>query len=226
LSEDQLTPDDDFVPPDYSSWPGWDEFQKIYTMAQPHTLVSQDRCWVLYSLAQMALQLPGHVYEAGVYRGGTAIILRHVLAQAETMADQKLLRLFDTFAGMPDTNPDHDVHQSGDFDNTDVAAVQGNVGAADFIAYHPGLIPETFAGLEDDRICFAHVDVDIYHSILDTCAFVYPRLSPGGFMLFDDYGFPSCPGAKQAVDEFFSDKPEDPRLLRTRQAVVNKSEDE
>ena len=220
------TPNDDAIAPDPSSWPGWDDFEPVYRQAEPHTLVSQDRCWVLYSLAKMALQLPGNIYEAGVYRGGTAIILRHVIAQAAGAASGgKILRLFDTFAGMPETNPDHDVHQSGDFDNTDVKAVQHNVGADAFITYHQGLIPDTFAGLEDDRICFAHVDVDIYHSVLDTCAFVYPRLSPGGFLLFDDYGFPTCPGAKQAVDEFFSDKPEDPRLLPTRQAIVNKSDD-
>jgi O-methyltransferase len=220
------TPDlEDAIAPDPGSWPGWDDFEPVYRQAEPHTLVSKDRCWVLYSLARMALQLPGNIYEAGVYRGGTAIILRHIMAQAAAEGGEKTLRLFDTFAGMPTTNPDHDVHQSGDFDNTDVQAVQQNVGVDAFIAYHQGLIPQTFAGLEDDRLCFAHIDVDIYHSVLDTCAFVYPRLSPGGFLLFDDYGFPTCPGAKQAVDEFFSDKPEDPRVLPTRQAIVNKLED-
>jgi O-methyltransferase len=218
-------PNDDTVAPDYSSWPGWDDFEPVYRQAVPHTLVSQDRCWVLYSLAKMALQLPGNIYEAGVYRGGTAIILRHIMAHGGAESRGKILRLFDTFAGMPETNNDYDVHQSGDFNNTDVEAVQRNVGDDDFIAYHQGLIPDSFASVENDRICFAHVDVDIYHSVLDTCAFVYPRLSPGGFLLFDDYGFPTCPGAKQAVDEFFSDKLEDPRLLPTRQAIVNKSAD-
>ena len=27
-------------------------------------------------------------------------------------------------------------------------------------------------------------------------------------MLFDDYGFATCPGARRAIDEFFADKPE------------------
>lgn len=44
-------------------------------------------------------------------------------------------------------------------------------------------------------------------------------------MLFDDYGFPTCPGARQAVDEFFDDKPETPLVLPTKQAIVNKSGD-
>ena len=41
-------------------------------------------------------------------------------------------------------------------------------------------------------------------------------------MLFDDYGFESCPGAKQAVDEFFRDKAEKPLVLPTAQAIIFK----
>jgi hypothetical protein len=41
-------------------------------------------------------------------------------------------------------------------------------------------------------------------------------------MLFDDYGFPACPGARKAVDEFFRDRPEAPVVLATGQAVVIK----
>ncbi len=39
-------------------------------------------------------------------------------------------------------------------------------------------------------------------------------------MLFDDYSFPTCPGARKAVDEFFSDKPEVPFDLPTGQCLV------
>ena len=43
-------------------------------------------------------------------------------------------------------------------------------------------------------MCWAHIDVDIYQSVRDCISFIYPRLSPGGFMIFDDYGFPKLPG--------------------------------
>lgn len=39
-------------------------------------------------------------------------------------------------------------------------------------------------------------------------------------MVFDDYGFPTCPGARKAVDEFFADKRETPIVLPTGQAVA------
>jgi O-methyltransferase len=40
--------------------------------------------------------------------------------------------------------------------------------------------------------------------------------------MFDDYGWSTCPGAKEAVDEFFLDKKEAPVFLDTGQALVYK----
>ncbi|MFZ0215142.1 MAG: TylF/MycF/NovP-related O-methyltransferase, partial [Candidatus Dormiibacterota bacterium] len=85
---------------------------------------------------------------------------------------------------------------------------------------HPGYIPDTFQGLDVQRIAWAHVDVDIYQSVLDCIDFIYPRLVPGGYMIFDDYGFPSCVSARRAVDEEFADKPEVPLCLPTGQCMV------
>ena len=43
---------------------------------------------------------------------------------------------------------------------------------------------------------------------IDSVSFFYPRLSPGGILVCDDYGFTTCPGATRAIDEFFAGKPE------------------
>lgn len=132
------------------------------------------------------------------------------------------LRLFDTFEGMPETDAERDYHHAGDFQNTSLEAVKKSVGEGDEVHFYQGFIPDTFSGLEDSKICFAHIDVDIYRSVLDGCRFVYERLVPSGVIVFDDYGFPSCPGARMAVDEFFADKPEVPLALHTGQAIVIK----
>ena len=47
-------------------------------------------------------------------------------------------------------------------------------------------------------------------------------LLKGGFIIFDDYGFPTCPGARQAVDEFFAGKPEKLLAMPSGQCVVVK----
>ena len=130
------------------------------------------------------------------------------------------LHLFDTFSGMPETDEKLDIVRKGDFSDTSLEEVRRAVGNPNRVEFHPGWIPDTFRDMSDAQVAFAHVDVDIYRSILDCCEFIYPRLKTGGVMVFDDYGFPTCPGARKAVDEFFADKPETPIVLQTGQAIA------
>jgi O-methyltransferase len=211
-------PDKQFYTPLFQPWLGYGEFGRIMASVSKFSLVSSDRVWILYSLARQARHIPGEFWECGVYKGGTALMLAEVAASTS----DKTLRLFDTFKGMPATNPELDYHREGDFSDNSLDAVRTRVGHGHRVQFHPGFIPETFASLDDKNIAFAHVDVDIYQSVLDCCEFIYPRLSPGGMLVFDDYGFPSCPGARAAVDSFFAGKPEVPLVLPTGQAVVIK----
>jgi O-methyltransferase len=206
--------------PLYSPWFGEGEFRRLFEIAQPRTLVSPDRCYVLQTLLKQAFHLDGDVWECGVYKGGTAAMMA---AMIQEQCPSKRLYLFDTFEGMPETDPDKDWHKRGDFADTSLESVLEFVGRPEVCVFRQGFIPATFAGLESNRIAMAHIDVDIYRSILDSLDFIWPRLSPGGFVVFDDYGFPSCPGALQAVDEFFARKPCEPLCLPTGQAVVFKS---
>ena len=212
----QGIPDADLYQPLYSPWRSA-EFFAEYAPISPYTLVSDEKCYVLAALATQASRIDGEVWECGVYRGGTAMLLAKRLS-----ATSRYLRLFDTFEGMPETDPTRDLHKSGDFSNTSVEAVRSRV-QGDFIHFHKGVIPATFSGLESARIAFAHVDVDIYSAVMACCEFIFPRLSVGGFMIFDDYGVPSCPGARSAVEEYFLGRTAMPLALPTGQALVFKS---
>ncbi len=141
-------------------------------------------------------QLTGSVAEIGVYQGGTAALL------ADHMP-QKRIHLFDTFEGMPPTNPKFDIHKPGDFADTSLEAVQASLKGKDNVEFWPGLFPESAAGLTDLRFCLVHVDVDIYESTKAAIEFFWPRLVEGGIMVFDDYNAPRCPGTNKAVDEYF-----------------------
>lgn len=176
------------------------------------TLVDATRCFMLWQLALLAKTASGEAAELGVYKGGTAKIIGTTLA-----GSGKTLRLFDTFEGMPQTSADKDLHVSGDFGDTSLAAVKKLLSGLENTSFHPGFFPESAAG---ESFCFAHVDVDIYPSAKAACEYFWPRLSAGGIMVFDDYGSPSCPGAKRAVDEFFADKGRPLVYLPTGQAVA------
>lgn len=209
-------PDASCYRPFFNPWLCDSEFNDVFSVVAPTTIVSVDRCYVLWTLALQAMHIPGEFFECGVYQGGTALLLTEAIA---LRSKSKRIHLFDTFTGMPETGS-HDLHQRGDFANAALNQVRSFVGHPEIATFHPGFIPETFADQADACIAFAHIDVDIYQPILDCCEFIYPRLSLGGIMVFDDYGFPSCPGARKAVDEFFSNKPEQPLVLANGQAVV------
>ncbi len=62
-----------------------------------------------------------------------------------------------------------------------------------------GVFPDdTGERIADRTFRLCHVDVDVYQSAKDVFDWVWPRLSPGGVAVFDDYGFPACPGVTQA----------------------------
>jgi O-methyltransferase len=212
-------PDYEFYSPLFSPWKGYGKFKDYYTHIKDYTLVSPDRCYILYVLIQNALNLKGEFWECGVYKGGTARMLYDIIRN-ESKSEDRIIRLFDTYDGMPETDILKDVHQKGNFGDTSLEEVKKIVGESDTIHYHKGFIPKTFEGLDGKTIALAHIDVDIYQSVLDCCEFIYPRITAGGVFIFDDYGFPSCPGARTAVDEYFSDKNETPIVLPTGQAIV------
>lgn len=176
--------------------------------------------WRVLEQAFLAVQaFEGEVWELGVFQGVTANLLANCL-RAYGDGGAKL-RLFDTFEGMPETDPTRDFHAKGDFSDTSLERVREIVGEGVPVHFHKGVVPASFAGLEDAKLKLVHVDLDIYQAILDTLAFCYPRMSRGIFV-FDDYGTPSCPGALQAVDAFFADKPETLFVFSTGQAIAVK----
>lgn len=209
-------PDASQYAPHFSPWLS-PEFVSLYKQVAPYTLVDIERCWTIWQALSQSLNVSGDVMEAGVFQGGTAKLIRTAIGNR---TDRKFY-LFDSFEGMRQVSK-VDRHSAGDFSDTSLEAVRAVVGSEPFIDYRKGWVPETFAGLEQSRFCFAHIDLDLYQGVLDCLSFVYPRLSSGGAIVFDDYGFASCPGARRAVDEFFADKPERPLALRTAQALVTK----
>jgi len=203
----------------YSPW--WESwFQEVVNPARGNTLVTEDRCYIIYSLCLNCIHLRGDFAECGVYKGGTAFLIANV---TEPFIGERQLHLFDTFTGMPSTVIEGiDVHKAGGFADTSLDSVKRYLSQFPFIVFHPGFIPDTFNGVKDKLFSFVHVDVDIYQSALDCCEFFYQRMVKGGVMVFDDYGFPECKGERKAVDEFFMDKSERPIVLPTGQCLVIK----
>lgn len=195
------------------------EFLEFYERIRGYTLVSDERAYILYQLAKSVNKLGGDVAEIGVYKGGTAMLLAKFLD-----SKGKNLYLFDTFQGMPKVNPKYDLHKEGDFSDTSFDDIKRLLREFKNVKIFRGIFPETAHPISDRVFCFVHIDVDIYQSVKDCCDFFYRRMIPGGVIVFDDYGFPSCKGAKKAVDEFFKDKSDIGFYLQTGQYIVIRRE--
>ena len=212
-------PDLDLYRPLFSPWDGVADFRRLYDAVRPHSLVSADRCWILAAMMRHARNLDGDFAELGVYRGGTALLAAMLLSETK---DARPLHLFDSFAGMPQTS-DGEPYKAGDFNQTSAESVGALVRAVKpDTKLHVGFIPDIFEGLEVPKLAFAHIDVDLYQSVLDSVAWVYPRLVPGGILIFDDYGNPSCVRAREATEKAFTTLREKPIYLPTGQALIIK----
>lgn len=65
-----------------------------------------------------------------------------------------------------------------------------------------GIFPETSVGLENERYCFVHLDVDIYSSTRFGLEYFYNRMVTGGNIVIDDFFLKDrFIGVKDAVDE-------------------------
>src|SRR5260370_26685935 len=136
------------------------------------TLVPLQARYVLHTLAEDALRrCDGELAECGVYRGG----ISHILAGLAKEKGRGLLG-FDTFAGMPQTHPNKDLHREGDFSDTSLDSVKSYLADFDNVEFVPGLIPQTLAVVSARMFCFVHIDLDIYSAILPATSFFYERL--------------------------------------------------
>ncbi|MGI9111671.1 MAG: TylF/MycF/NovP-related O-methyltransferase [Gaiellaceae bacterium] len=158
----------------------------------------------LYTLWQAVRAAPdAAIVEIGVYRGGSAKFIAETLRQAG-----RTPRVYacDTFRGHASTDAiDGGHHTLEKFLDTSSEEVGEYLSSYPNLELLVGDIEETSARLADERFGFVHVDVDVYGATSFCLRFFAPRLAPGAVIVVDDYGFVTCPGAKQAVDEFITE---------------------
>jgi O-methyltransferase len=152
-------------------------------------------------------QVPGALAELGVYKGLTARLIHHYVPE-------RTLHLFDTFEGFTEHSDVAELkavgHTARLFADTSQDHVRRFIGGSrQTLAFHPGFFPASIpAALQSETFAFVHLDADLYDPTLAGLNFFYPRLARRGMLIVHDYN--AWPGARQAVDEFFADKPELP----------------
>jgi hypothetical protein len=167
----------------------------MYGLTKLETGVTPPRLANLISYSWRCHEMPGAFAEFGVCQGGSLDLL------AQLHPKRKIYGI-DSFEGLPAPGV-HDTHAEGDFRLSDA---EFNKIVKHFknksVTICKGFSPEVFTPIAKEMFSFVHVDVDMYESVSHALDFFFPRLYHGGIMIFDDYGFPTTPGAKKAIDEF------------------------
>lgn len=147
--------------------------------------------------------IPGDLLEAGVWRGGMTIFMRAALkAFGDT---HRRVWLADSFEGLPapDTRLDSFGWRAGDL-AVSVDEVQENFARYglldDQVVFLKGFFNQTLSTAPISSLAILRVDADLYESTRDVLNALYPKLSPGGYAIFDDYQ--NLSDCRRAIDEY------------------------
>ncbi len=187
--------------------------------------------WLMVELMRhQLLRLAGDAAEAGVYKGGSALVALSLAAAA--LAGRRY-HLLDSFEGLPPLSAHDPASRAGEFGDVSFADVRDAFAAFDAAHVHVGRFDTTLPDLVDREFCFAYLDCDLYEPTRDCSRFFYDRMKPGGMILVHDYWVhepglpPSSPdpftGVRRAMDELCEEHGETViRFPETTHAVVVK----
>jgi O-methyltransferase len=179
--------------------------------AEAETMIGMQRLTSLQHCVETVLadDIPGDLVECGVWRGGACILMRAVLAAYGD--ETRCVWLADSFEGVP--RPDTAKYKADKWSTlhfaTGILGVPEAEVRANFerygllddrVRFLPGWFKDTLHDAPIDRIAVLRLDGDLYESTIQALDALYPRLSPGGFCIIDDYH--NLMPCRQAVTDY------------------------
>lgn len=187
---------------------GWD------WPSMAHSMIGRRRMDNLRFLTERVLfnRIPGDLIETGVWRGGACIFMRAVL-DAYGIKNRKVW-VADSFEGLPAPSAETYPADTGDTFHTyrelavPLEEVQRNFrkyGLLDEqVVFLKGWFRDTLPNSETGPLAILRMDGDMYESTIDALNNLYDRVSPGGYIIVDDYRV--VEGCRRAVDSFRMNK--------------------
>jgi O-methyltransferase len=159
----------------------------------------------IVSYALQAQDLEGDVVEFGTFEGHTARLLSCLLPH-------KTVHVYDSFEGAPENNegilPGICKTSLEQFESTFINE------HLPLPVVHKGLFSDLIDNDIPEKICYAHIDANLYSSTIQALEIVYSKMVPNGIIIVDDCPYKYNPGVQKAVEEFFSDKDETLQILK------------
>ncbi|MGN6605815.1 MAG: TylF/MycF/NovP-related O-methyltransferase [Jatrophihabitans sp.] len=141
-------------------------------------------------------EVPGDLIETGVWRGGATIFMRGVLKAFDDTS--RTVWVADSFQGLPPpdaarfpADEGDDLHTKGGL-AVGVEQVKHNFERYglldDQVRFLVGWFKDTLPTAPIERLAVMRLDGDMYESTWQAIEALYPKLSPGGFVILDDFG--------------------------------------
>jgi len=194
-------------------------FLTAYRKCKEHTITSMERMYAMWQSVRYvsARGLAGDIVECGVWMGGNCMLA--ALALQDLGDAGRRIWLYDTFEGMarPSSRdvrhdgqdasalwePQRTGEQASTWWSAPVEAVCSNMASTGYpgsaVEIVKGRVQDTIPGRIPQSIAVLRLDTDWYESTRHEMIHLFPRLSPGGVLILDDYGW--WRGSRQAVDE-------------------------
>lgn len=177
--------------------------------SKAHSMIGSLRMSNLRQITEfvVANQIPGDFIETGVWRGGACIMARAIFKAYG--ADDRRVWVADSFCGLPQPNPKYaadanDKHHTYQELAISLEEVQANFAKYglldDQVVFLKGWFSETLRKASIQSLAVLRLDGDMYESTMDGLVNLFDKVSPGGFVIVDDFG--AVKGCQQAVLEF------------------------
>jgi hypothetical protein len=185
--------------------------------SQAHSMIGNQRMINLWQLCEDVISkgVPGDFIETGVWRGGACIFMRAILKTYRV--EDRTVWVADSFEGLPPPNEEKypkdrdDGHHTIRYLAVSLEEVQKNFRhyglLDDQVKFLKGWFKDTLPGAPIDRLAVLRLDGDMYESTMDALQGLYHKLSPGGYVIVDDFFLESCRAAirdfrkQQQIDE-------------------------
>lgn len=197
------------------------DFLRHYFQGSAVSMLPRHRLDHLQQCIETVLRerVPGDLLEAGVWRGGATILMRAVLAAHDDPHRQ--VWVADSFEGLPPPDEALRPREAQAFVGPVMRDAMGRMAVsiddvrANFrrfgmlderVRFLPGWFKDTLPGAPIGTLAVLRVDCDFHDSTLQVLEALYDRLSPGGFLIVDDYGEDAWTHCREAVDGFRSSR--------------------
>jgi hypothetical protein len=181
---------------------GWDTPSRAFTM------IGLKRLRNFRALIVRAIEehVAGDILEAGAWRGGASILARAVLRAAGDTSRRVFVA--DSFKGLPPPDPRYpqdaasSLHEHQEL-AVSLETVKGNFEKFglldDRVIFLEGWFRDSLPAAPVSQLAVLRLDGDLYESTSDSLQHLFDKVSPGGWVIVDDYFIPAC---KAAVSDF------------------------